>query len=83
MTPRNPLIFEGLGLAFLRQGQFDQAIADFDQALKLRPTLVSALYGRGLAKVKKGERASGDADINAAKAVKPDIAKELERYGVT
>ena len=51
--------------------------------MKLRPTLVSALYGRGLAKVKKGERASGDADINAAKAIKPDIAKELERYGVT
>jgi lipoprotein NlpI len=24
MAPRNPLIFEGLGLAFLRQGQFDQ-----------------------------------------------------------
>jgi hypothetical protein len=43
-----------------------------------------ALLAQGPAAAeKKGERASGDADINAAKAVKPDIAKELERYGVT
>ena len=83
MAPRNPLIFEGLGLAFLRQGQLDQAIADFDEALKLRPTLASALYGRGLAKLKKGENASGEADVSAAKAINPNIVDEFARYGLS
>jgi tetratricopeptide (TPR) repeat protein len=82
LAPRNPLIFEGLGLAFLRQGQFDQAIADFDQALKLQPALASALFGRGLAKLKKNENASGEADVSAAKAIKPNVAEELARYGL-
>ena len=72
----------GLGLAFLRQGQFDQAIGDFDLALKLRPTLASALYGRGLAKLKKGENASGEVDVSAAKAIKPNVAEEFARYGL-
>ena len=79
----NPLIYEGLGLAFLRQGQFDQAMADFDQALKLRPTLASALYGRGVAKIKEGENASGEADVSAAKAIKPNVAEEFARYGIS
>ena len=82
MGPPNPLIYEGLGLAFLLQGQFDQAIADFDQALKPRPTLASALYGRGVAKLKKGENASGEAEVSAAKAIKPNVAEEFARYGL-
>ena len=82
MGPPNPLIYEGLGLAFLLQGQFDQAIVDFDQALKLRPTLASALYGRGVAKLRKGENASGEAEVSAAKAIKPNVAEEFARYGL-
>jgi len=51
--------------------------------LRLKPELASALYGRGLAKLKKGETASGDADIDAAKAIKSNVADELARYGLT
>jgi hypothetical protein len=47
----------------------------------LQPTLASALYGRGLAKLKKGENASGEADVSAAKAMKPNVAEEFARYG--
>ena len=59
------------------------AIADIDQALKLRPTLASALYGRGVAKIKKGENADGEADVSAAKAIKPNVAEEFARYGIS
>ena len=82
MTPENPAVFEALGVAFLRQGLVDQAVANFDQALKLRPELASALYGRGLAKLKKGETAAGSADIKAANAIKPNVAEEFAHYGV-
>jgi hypothetical protein len=45
----------------------------------LKPVL---LYGRGLAKQKKGDLAGGDADIAAAKAKRVSVAEEFVRYGV-
>jgi hypothetical protein len=42
--------------------------------------LPSALYGRGLAKLKTGDRAGGDADIAVAKAIDRNIAGEFARY---
>ena len=48
-----------------------RAIADYDAAR------ATALYGRGTAKLKKGD-ASGDADIAAAKAIKPNIAAAFD-----
>jgi tetratricopeptide (TPR) repeat protein len=52
------------------------------QALKLDAKLVESLYGRGVAKLRKGDIAGGNADMAAAKAIKPGIAEELARYGV-
>jgi len=51
--------------------------------IELRPTLASALYGRGVAKIKKGENADGEADVSAAKAIKPNVAEEFARYGIS
>jgi len=45
------------------------------------PKFAGALYGRGLAKQKKGD-ATADADIAAAKAIQSDIAEKLARYGL-
>ncbi len=39
-----------------------------------------ALYGRGIAKRRKGDGDGWGADIAAAKAISPDIADELARY---
>jgi TPR repeat len=35
-------------------GQWDWAIDDYKAALRINPMLASSLYGRGLAKLKKG-----------------------------
>jgi len=43
--------------------------------------MATALYGRGLAKLKKGDR-SGDADLAAAKAIRPDVAGDFARLGI-
>jgi hypothetical protein len=40
------------------------------------------LYGRGLAKARKGDRNGGTANIATAKAIKSDIADEFARYGL-
>ncbi len=77
-----------LAVAYLNRGlenfarrAYDQAIADYDTVLKVAPNTVSALYGRGLAKIKKGDK-RGQADISTATAAAPTIAQEFERYGV-
>jgi hypothetical protein len=45
------------------------------------PRFASALYGRGLARQMKGNRAEADADIAAAKAIRPDVAERFAGYG--
>jgi hypothetical protein len=39
------------------------------------------LHGRGLAKLKKGNIANGNADIAAAETLNQNIAEEYVRYG--
>jgi tetratricopeptide (TPR) repeat protein len=63
-------------------GQLDVAIDDYDSALRSDPKLASALYGRGLAKLKKGDKAGSDTDISAAKTVQAKIGDQFARYGL-
>jgi Flp pilus assembly protein TadD len=63
-------------------GQLAAAVDDYSSALRSDPRLASALYGRGLAKLKTGDSAGGDADISAAKAIQPNIGDDFTRYGV-
>lgn len=65
------------GIAYAIQGQHDRAMADYAAALRRDPKHALALYARGLTKLKSGD-AAGNADIAAAKAIKPDIAQEYE-----
>ena len=67
---------------YLRQGNYDRAIADYDAALRLQPKNAWSLYGRGLAKQHKGNAAAGESDIAAATALQPKIAEEAARHGI-
>jgi hypothetical protein len=40
------------------------------------------LFGRGKAKLKKGDRAGGEADLAAAKVIFAKIVEEFEKLGV-
>jgi hypothetical protein len=42
-----------------------------------------ALFGRGVAKRKKGDTAGGDADIAAAKGARQDVAELYASWGVS
>ena len=66
----------------MSDNRLDDAIADYDAALKLSPKLAGSLYGRGLARLRKGNTDDGNADIAAAKAIQSDVAEEFARYGV-
>ena len=75
-------VMENRGLVLLRLGRVDEAIKQYDAAIRAQPKAAWALYGRGLAELKKGEKAEGDADIRAATAIAPNLPQEAKRYGL-
>ncbi len=69
------------GFVYLKLGRLDDSIADFDAALRLDPRRALSLYGRGIAKQRKGDTNEANDDIAAATALKADIAEQFARYG--
>jgi len=68
---------------YLRKNDYDKAIADYNAALHLQPKSAWSLYGRGLAKLRKGLTADGQTDVAAANALEPKMAEHAARYGIT
>jgi tetratricopeptide (TPR) repeat protein len=73
---------ENRGLTYFKLGQLDDAIANYDAVLKINPEKTTSLYGRGMAKLKKGDAVGGDADIAAAKALEPGIVEQSAKLGI-
>ena len=59
-----------------------RSIADYDAALRINPKLAGSLYGRGVAKRKKGDTAGAEVDIAAAAGIRANVAASFVRYGV-
>jgi Flp pilus assembly protein TadD len=53
--------------------QFDRAIQDYDQAVRINPNDAMNFYGRGMMKIWKGDKAAGDADIAHAQQLDPNV----------
>jgi tetratricopeptide (TPR) repeat protein len=67
-------------MVYLQLGRVDEAIADYNAALAAQPDKPHSLYGRGLARLKKGDTAGGNADITRAKQVSPQIELEFANF---
>jgi len=65
----------------LALGKFDDALADYANLLRQNAKDDIGLYGRGTAKLKKGDVAGANEDLAAAKALNQNIDKEFWRYG--
>jgi tetratricopeptide (TPR) repeat protein len=78
----NAATYDSRGLTYLKLRQWNAAIADYSSALQLDSTLVSSLYGRGLAKLRSGDLAGGKADIAAATSMEANIERVFAGYGV-
>jgi tetratricopeptide (TPR) repeat protein len=76
------IIMSNRGLVYLRQGQIERALADLQAALKLQPELPLARYELGLAELRKGLSAEGQADLAGAQAHHPGLAKSFARMGL-
>ena len=80
--PRSSLVFDSRGLVWLQLGNFDKAISDYNDALKLQPKYASALYGLGLAEAKKGLKESSAKNMQAAIDLDPNVAVPYRRIGL-
>jgi tetratricopeptide (TPR) repeat protein len=73
-TPRDAAAaFYNRGMAYRSQGKLDRAIADYDEALKLKPAFADAWNERGVAHRQKGENMRAVADFDEAIRLKPDL----------
>jgi tetratricopeptide (TPR) repeat protein/predicted aspartyl protease len=78
----NAGMLETRGLVRLRLGDNDKAIDDYDSALKSNPQFAGALYGRGIAKIRKKKIGEGEADIANAEKIAPKIAEQFKALGI-
>jgi len=62
------------GLHYAKSQHYKEAVADFDQAIKLKPDFASAYFVRGTVKQVMGDNDGGDADIAKAKELDPNIS---------
>src|SRR3954464_12909195 len=60
------------GIERSRQREYDQAIADFDQVIRLNPKFAEAYFSRGNARHRKGDHDQAIADYNQAIHLDPD-----------
>ena len=63
------------GVAWIRRGEFDKAIADFNQALAINPNHVASYGNRGNAWREKGEYNNAIADYNQSLAINPNCTE--------
>jgi tetratricopeptide (TPR) repeat protein len=64
-------IYAARGTGWAARNDFDRAIADFDESLRLNPNNVVALSNRGAAWLLKGEPARAIADLNTVISLNP------------
>jgi tetratricopeptide (TPR) repeat protein/predicted aspartyl protease len=78
----NPDFLDNLALVRFRLGDYEKSIGEYDAAVKIEPKNAWALYGRGLAKLKKNDRSGGEADIAEAISIAPGVAEAYRKMGL-
>jgi len=73
LDPDFSTAYNNRGLAYYDKGDYDRAIADYDQAIQLEPD-ATTYYSRGLAYYYKGDYDRAIADYDQAIKLKPDYA---------
>ena len=84
-TPQTLIIaYNNRGNAYTGKGEYDRAIQDYDQSIKLNPNYARAFNNRGVAYQKKGEYDRAIKDFDESIRLKPDydnaFANRAEAY---
>ena len=78
------IAYNNRGNAYTGKGEYDRAIQDYDQSIKLNPNYARAFNNRGVAYQKKGEYDRAIKDFDESIRLKPDyddaFANRAEAY---
>jgi RNA polymerase sigma factor (sigma-70 family) len=80
-NPQDAAAYLKRGRIYLNQGDYDQAIADFNQALQLDPKSAGAYFSRGRANKLKGNYDQALADYNQAIQFNPQMVAAYVNRG--
>jgi tetratricopeptide (TPR) repeat protein len=81
LNPTNGAYLDSLGMALLKQGKLDEALAAYTQAIG-RKTGAASLMGRAFVYLRKGDQQRAEADAGAARKVTPGIDDVFAGYGL-
>ena len=70
---------ETQGIAHFEQGEYAEALADFDKAVATHPNWARFLYERGVTRKKLGDDAGGSADIAKARKLNPNVVARVPK----
>jgi tetratricopeptide (TPR) repeat protein len=73
--------FNDRAVAFARKGQYDRAIQDYDEAIRLAPQTADLLGNRGWSYIQKGDYDRALADLNEAIRLNPRVAMAFDKRG--
>ncbi|MGH9142766.1 MAG: tetratricopeptide repeat protein [Vicinamibacterales bacterium] len=79
--PENPLRHDAVASLYLDAGQFDQAIAEFQQSLRLNPASAPTHYNLGFALSARGRRDEAMTAFEDALKIDPDYAQAHNNLG--
>ena len=78
-----PKSMVGGAYAYAKKGEFDKAIADYNEAIRLDPKHATTYYNRGLTYGKKGDHDKAIADFTEAIRLNPKDAEAYYSRGCT
>ena len=74
--------YHNRGVAHAELGRYAEAIAEYDEAIRLRPDYAKAYFGRGNARARLGRHAEAIADYDEAIRLQPDLAEAYYNRGL-
>ena len=82
-VPGENAFHDSRGLVYLRLGQYQASIADYDAALKGSVKHAWSFFGRAVDELRLGRAAQSQADMAAAIALDPSLPDTAKKYGIT
>jgi len=82
LSPADAYTLDTRGFVNLKLGLYTAAIADYDAELVQDQKFPESYFGRGVAKLRQGDKSGGLADLAQARALDSGIDAEMAKLGV-
>lgn len=82
LMPANLDVRDTRGFIYLKLGDDALALNEYEAALQIDPNRATGLFGRGLARIRRGDTKGGEGDQAAARTINPEIDQQFVFYGL-